>query len=153
MPHTRPPAATPVRLDDQLCFALYSASLAMEKLYRTLLDELGLTYPQYLTMLVLWERDGLAVSGIGARLYLDSATLTPLLKRLEAAGLVRRTRSAVDERSVLVTLTPSGRALRARASVVPAHVAQVAAIPGAGRGLAALRRSLTALRDNLRSTR
>ena len=89
-------ARSPVRVDDQLCFALYSASLAMEKLYRTLLDELGLTYPQYLTMLVLWECDGLAVSEIGTRLYLDSATLTPLLKRLEAAGLVRRTRCAED---------------------------------------------------------
>ena len=153
MPHTRPAALTPVRLDDQLCFALYSASLAMEKLYRTLLDDLGLTYPQYLTMLVLWERDGLAVSEIGTRLYLDSATLTPLLKRLEAAGLVRRTRSPEDERSVLVTLTPSGRALRPRAAGVPTHVAQVAAVPGAGTGLAALRRSLTALRDNLRATR
>ena len=152
MPPTRP-AAAPVRLDDQLCFALYSASLAMEKLYRTLLDELGLTYPQYLAMLVLWERDGLAVSEIGARLYLDSATLTPLLKRLEAAGLVQRTRSAEDERSVLVTLSPAGRALRARAAVVPTHVARAAAVPGAARGLTALRRSLTALRDNLRSAR
>ena len=142
-----------VRVDDQLCFALYSASLAMEKLYRTLLDELGLTYPQYLTMLVLWECDGLAVSEIGTRLYLDSATLTPLLKRLEAAGLVRRTRSAEDERSVLVTLTPSGCALRARAAGVPDHVARAAAVPGAARGLIALRQSLTALRDNLRSTR
>lgn len=153
MPNTRSATAAPVRLDDQLCFALYSASLAMEKLYRTLLDGLGLTYPQYLAMLVLWERDGLAVSEIGVRLYLDSATLTPLLKRLESAGHVRRTRSPEDERSVLVTLTPSGRALRARAAVVPAHVARVAAVPGAGRGLTALRRSLTALRDNLRSPR
>ena len=79
-----------LRLDNQLCFALYSASLAMTKLYKPLLDELGITYPQYLALLVLWERDGLTVSELGERLYLDSGTLTPLLKRLETAGLVSR---------------------------------------------------------------
>ena len=142
-----------LQLDNQLCFALYSTSLAMTKLYKPLLAELELTYPQYLAMLVLWECDGLMVSELGERLYLDSGTLTPLLKRLEAAGLVRRTRSAEDERSVLVTLTPSGCALRARAAGVPDHVARAAAVPGAARGLIALRQSLTALRDNLRSTR
>src|SRR5215212_4007928 len=92
-------------LDNQLCFALYSASLAMTKLYKPLLDELGLTYPQYLAMLVLWEQDGLMVSDLGERLSLDSGTLTPLLKRLESAGLIARIRAVEDERRVLITLT------------------------------------------------
>jgi DNA-binding MarR family transcriptional regulator len=107
-------------LDNQLCFALYSASLAMTKVYKPLLDPLGLTYPQYLAMLVLWERDSLTVSELGERLSLDSGTLTPLLKRLEAAGLVQRARSSEDERRVLVSATAAGRKLRARALKVPA---------------------------------
>ena len=107
-------------LDNQLCFALYSASLAMTRLYKPLLDELGLTYPQYLAMLVLWEQDGVMVSELGDRLSLDSGTLTPLLKRLEAAGLVQRARSSEDERRVLVSATAAGRKLRARALKVPA---------------------------------
>lgn len=112
-----------LRLDHQLCFALYAASLAMTKLYKPLLDPLGLTYPQYLVMLVLWERDGLAVSQLGERLALDSGTLTPLLKRLEAAGLLQRLRDAGDERRVLLQLSPAGRALKALAASVPAAVA------------------------------
>ena len=92
-------------LDNQLCFALYSTSLAMTKLYKPLLEELGLTYPQYLVMLVLWEQDDVAVSELGSRLYLDSGTLTPLLKRMEAAGLLARSRSAEDERRVNIALT------------------------------------------------
>ena len=106
-------------LDNQLCFALYSASLAMTKLYKPLLDELGLTYPQYLTLLVLWERDGLAVSELGERLSLDSGTLTPLLKRLEAAGLIARIRAIEDERRVHITLTAAGRKLKSRAQKIP----------------------------------
>jgi DNA-binding MarR family transcriptional regulator len=106
-------------LDNQLCFALYSASLAMTKLYKPLLEELGLTYPQYLVMLVLWEGDGLMVSELGQRLYLDSGTLTPLLKRLESAGLVSRLRAVEDERRVHVHLTAAGRKLKARAAKVP----------------------------------
>ena len=109
-------------LDNQLCFALYSASLAMTKLYKPLLDELGLTYPQYLVMLVLWEGDGLMVSELGQRLYLDSGTLTPLLKRLESAGLVSRMRAAEDERRVHIHLTAVGRKLKARAAKVPGCV-------------------------------
>ncbi len=109
-------------LDNQLCFALYSASLAMTKLYKPLLEELGLTYPQYLVMLVLWECDGLMVSELGQRLCLDSGTLTPLLKRLEAAGLVSRVRDAADERRVCIHLTAAGRRLKARAAKVPACV-------------------------------
>jgi DNA-binding MarR family transcriptional regulator len=109
-------------LDNQLCFALYSASLAMTKLYKPLLDELGLTYPQYLVMLVLWEGDGVMVSELGQRLSLDSGTLTPLLKRLEAAGLVSRMRAAEDERRVHIHLTAAGRKLKARAAKVPGCV-------------------------------
>ena len=108
-----------LRLDNQLCFALYSASLAMTKLYKPLLDELGLTYPQHLVMLVLWEGDGLMVSELGQRLSLDSGTLTPLLKRLEASGLVSRMRAVEDERRVHIHLTAAGRRLKARASRIP----------------------------------
>ncbi|MFL8091894.1 MarR family winged helix-turn-helix transcriptional regulator [Xanthomonas vasicola] len=111
-----------LQLDNQLCFALYSANLAMHKLYRGLLKALDLTYPQYLVMLVLWETDERSVSEIGERLYLDSATLTPLLKRLQAAGLVTRTRAANDERQVIIALTETGRALRHRAGAVPEQV-------------------------------
>jgi MarR family transcriptional regulator, organic hydroperoxide resistance regulator len=106
-------------LDAQLCFALYSASLAMTKLYKPLLEPLDLTYPQYLVMLVLWEEDGQPVSAIGERLTLDSGTLTPLLKRMEAAGLLQRLRDAADERRVLIQLTAAGRALKAKAEAVP----------------------------------
>ena len=100
-----------LHLEDQLCFALYAASRAMTAVYAPMLDELGLTYPQYLVLLVLWDHDGERVSGIGERLQLDSATLTPLLKRLEAMDLVVRRRAVEDERRVLVTLSDKGRAL------------------------------------------
>jgi MarR family transcriptional regulator, organic hydroperoxide resistance regulator len=109
-------------LDNQLCFALYSTSLAMTKLYKPLLEELGLTYPQYLVMLVLWEKDGPMVSELGERLYLDSGTLTPLLKRLEAAGFIARVRDTQDERRVHITLTAAGRKLKARAQKIPGCV-------------------------------
>ena len=108
-----------LRLDDQLCFALYAASRAMSQAYRPLLEELGLTYPQYLALLVLWEHDGLSVSAIGDRLQLDSGTLTPLLKRLEQAGLVLRARDDEDERVVVVRLSPAGKKLRLRAEQIP----------------------------------
>lgn len=111
-------------LDNQLCFALYSASLAMTKLYKPLLERLGLTYPQYLVMLVLWENDGPTVSELGERLCLDSGTLTPLLKRLETAGLLRRQRADDDQRRVQVQLSAAGRKLKARAASVPGCVAQ-----------------------------
>ena len=119
--------ALTLALGDQLCFALYSASRAMSKVYRPLLEPLRLTYPQYLVMLVLWEGDGLKVSEIGERLYLDSATLTPVLKRLQSAGLVTRTRSSTDERRVLIALTSAGRALKARAARLPASILRAAA--------------------------
>ena len=108
-----------LQLDNQLCFALYSTSLAMTKVYKPLLDELGLTYPQYLAMLVLWERDGLMVSELGDKLYLDSGTLTPLLKRLETSGYISRIRALEDERRVYITLTSSGRKLKTRAAKIP----------------------------------
>ena len=114
-------------LDSQLCFALYSASLAMTKLYKPLLDPLGLTYPQYLVLLVLWETDGLTVSQLGHRLNLDSGTLTPMLKRLEAAGLLARLRDMGDERRVRLQLTAAGRKLKVRCAAIPARIASAAA--------------------------
>jgi DNA-binding MarR family transcriptional regulator len=113
-----------LRLDQQLCFALYSTSLAMTKIYKPLLAPLGLTYPQYLAMLVLWERDGLTVGELGERLFLDSGTLTPLLKRMEASGWLQRERATDDERRVIVSLTAEGRALRQKAKRVPLQLAQ-----------------------------
>ncbi|WP_328605869.1 MarR family transcriptional regulator [Amycolatopsis sp. NBC_00345] len=109
-------------LDDQLCFGLYSASRAVTSLYRVLLEPLDLTYPQYLVMLALWEHDKQQVKELGAALNLDSGTLSPLLKRLEKAGLVRRDRQADDERSVRITLTDDGVALRAKAERIPSHI-------------------------------
>ena len=110
MTATLPPPS--VALDDQLCFALYAASRAVTARYRPMLDELGLTYPQYLVMMLLWEQDNQTVGQLGARLALDSGTLSPLLKRLTAAGLVTRHRRVEDERSVSIALTDAGRALR-----------------------------------------
>ncbi len=136
-----------LRLDHQLCFALYSASLAMTKLYKPLLTELGLTYPQYLALLALWERDGQRVSELGGRLFLDSGTLTPLLKRLEAAGLVRRERSREDERIVGIFLTSAGRALKARAAQVPGCILQATSC-SLGE-VVELTRRVQALRDQL----
>ena len=113
-------ASTPqLLLDHPLCFAMYAASLAMTRRYQPLLTELGLTYPQYIALLALWEQDDVTVSALGERLALDSGTLTPLLKRMEAAGWVVRERDADDERRVRVRLTPSGRALRQRAQHIP----------------------------------
>jgi MarR family transcriptional regulator, organic hydroperoxide resistance regulator len=106
-----------------MCFALYSASLAMTKTYKPLLRALALTYPQYLVMVTLWERDGLSVNEIGAALYLDSGTLTPLLKKLEVAGHVSRLRSVSDERRVVVRLTAQGRQLRKKALQLPIEIA------------------------------
>ncbi|ALA17853.1 MULTISPECIES: MarR family winged helix-turn-helix transcriptional regulator [Chelatococcus] len=105
----------PLPLDDQLCYAIYSAGIAIQRVYKPLLDALGLTYPQYLVLNVLWREDGQTVGGIAEKLALESSTLTPLLKRLEAAGLVRRTRNPDNERQVVVALTDEGRALRSRA--------------------------------------
>lgn len=121
---TSPAAQTldPLALDNQFCFALYSASLAMTKTYKPFLDKLGLTYPQYLVMLVLWEQDDVLVKSIGEKLFLDSGTLTPLLKRLEASSLIERTRDEADERQVRITLTKEGRALKKKAQAIPHQV-------------------------------
>jgi DNA-binding MarR family transcriptional regulator len=153
MPQRRPSAkrassrAEWLLLDRQLCFALYSASLAMTKLYKPLLDPLGLTYPQYLVMLVLWEGDGITVSQLGQRVALDSGTLTPLLKRLEASSLVRRLRDTADERRVLLQLTPEGRALKTQALAVPEQVACASGCELSE--LAALTARLKTLRDQI----
>src|SRR5664279_509085 len=112
-------ADAPLLLGNQICFAIYSTAHAFNRVYKPLLDRLGLTYPQYLVMLVLWERDGVPLKDIGERLFLDSGTLTPLLKRLEAAQLIKRTRSTTDERQVLIALTPKGQALKEKARAVP----------------------------------
>src|SRR3954464_9290117 len=104
-----------LKLDDQLCFSIYAAGHAFNRFYKPLLEPLGLTYPQYLVLLTLWEQDGLPLKAIGERLALDSGTLTPLLKRMEEAGLLTRVRDTTDERQVLVSLTPKGRRLRAKA--------------------------------------
>ncbi|MFI9026128.1 MarR family winged helix-turn-helix transcriptional regulator [Streptomyces sp. NPDC053560] len=136
-----------LRLDQQICFALHAATRAFGGLYRTALRDLGLTYPQYLVMLVLWEHGEMPVKQIGAHVRLDSGTLSPLLKRLEAAGLVRRERSAADERSVTVRLTADGAALRTRAEEVPRRIAGATGLPLAE--LADLRGRLNALTETL----
>ena len=140
-------ALDPQRLDNQICFAVYSAAHAFNRVYKPLLDRLGLTYPQYLVMLVLWERDDVPVKTIGEKLFLDSGTLTPLLKRLEAAHLVRRTRSREDERQVLIALTPQGHALKEKARAVPQSI--LAASDCSVSELVAMKDEIVALRDRL----
>jgi DNA-binding MarR family transcriptional regulator len=147
MPTRRPDPAAMLKLDNQLCFALYSASLAMTKLYKPLLHDIGLTYPQYIVMLALWERDGVMVSELGERLSLDSGTLTPLLKRLEAAGFVSRVRDIQDERRVHITLTAAGRRLKSKAQKIPACI--VAATQCSLSEIVGLTRELRDLRDRL----
>ncbi len=144
----KPPVADQMlRLDNQICFAVYSAAHAFNRVYKPLLDRLGLTYPQYLVMLVLWERDGVAVKEIGERLHLDSGTLTPLLKRLEQAGLIKRTRSTEDERQVLIDLTSSGEMLKDKARAVPPSI--LAASQCSVAELSAVKDEIVALRDRL----
>ena len=136
-------------LDNQLCFAVYSASLAMTRLYKPMLDNLKLTYPQYLVMLALWEQDGPTVSELGERLSLDSGTLTPLLKRLEANGYLTRLRDAADERRVRITLSSVGRRLKVRAADVPACL--LAATQCDVPELIALTQQLQTLRDRIKA--
>ena len=143
----KPAADLPLLLGNQLCFAVYSTAHAFNRAYKPLLDRLGLTYPQYLVMLVLWERDGVPVKDIGERLLLDSGTLTPLLKRLEAAELVKRTRSTEDERQVLIALTPRGQALKEKARAVPQAILAASACSIAE--LSAMKNELVTLRDRL----
>jgi DNA-binding MarR family transcriptional regulator len=137
----------PLLLSNQVCFALYATQHAMTRVYRPLLERLGLTYPQYIVMLLLWEEDGPAVKGLGDRLGLDSGTLTPLLKRLEGQGLVRRTRDPVDERIVRIHLSPEGKALREKAVCMPEQI--LAASGRSPAELAAVREDLLRLRAAL----
>ncbi|MBP2298004.1 MarR family winged helix-turn-helix transcriptional regulator [Azospirillum picis] len=137
----------PLLLSNQACFALYSANLAMARVYRPLLEEIGLTYPQYVMMLLLWEEDGQSMKVLGERLGLDSGTLTPLLKRLEGQGLVTRARDPQDERLVRIRLTPQGAQLRGRAECLPSHIA--AAAGSSAEELGRLRDALLRLRDDL----
>jgi len=144
---TRKPAVDPLLLGNQICFAVYSTAHAFNRVYKPLLDKLGLTYPQYLVMMVLWERDGVPVKDIGEKLFLDSGTLTPLLKRMEAADLIKRTRSTQDERQVLIALTPKGHALKEKARAVPEGI--LASSTCSVGELLAMKTELVALRDKL----
>ncbi len=138
-----------LRLDNQLCFAVYAAAHAFNATYKPLLEPLGLTYPQYLVMLVLWQEDGVTVSEIGSRLGLDSGTLTPLLKRLETAGLISRLRDAADERQVRITLTAPGRALKQKAKGIPQQLLCASGLTL--KDIGTLRSRLESLAGNLRS--
>ena len=141
------PSTSLLNLDRQLCFALYSSSLAMTKAYKPLLAELGITYPQYLVMLALWQHSPQGVGELGERLSLDSGTLTPLAKRLETMGLIARNRSTQDERNVEISLTAAGKRLRARAEPVPLCIMQLSGchLPQ----IESLTRELKVLRDQL----
>ncbi|MEO6014622.1 MAG: MarR family transcriptional regulator [Devosia sp.] len=136
-----------LKLDDQLCFSIYAASHAFNRFYKPLLGPLGLTYPQYLVLLTLWEDDGLPLKAIGERLTLDSGTLTPLLRRMEQAGLVVRERDAVDERVVRIQLTARGKKLRSKAEAFPSHIRAASQCSAAELGT--LRQLVFALRDDL----
>ena len=140
-----------LRLDDQLCFGLYAASRAVTSLYRVVLEDLDLTYPQYLVMLALWERDHRLVKELGAELNLDSGTLSPLLKRLQTAGLVVRNRQADDERSVRVSLSDAGKALREKAEGIPDVIGTAMSLDDAG--VARLRAELDRLTESVNAYR
>ncbi|MEA9983858.1 MULTISPECIES: MarR family winged helix-turn-helix transcriptional regulator [Subtercola] len=145
------PSETPtLSLDEQICFALYSASRSITSRYRELLDPLGLTYPQYLVFVVLWHEGALSVSQLGERLALDSGTLSPLLRRLEKSGLIARERGTADERVVMVSLTPSGSDLRAEAAGIPAAICASTGLQLPE--LQALTQQLASLTDHVRST-
>ena len=140
-------ARNPLLLDEQLCFAVYTTSLAMTQTYKPLLEAIGLTYPQYLLMLTLWEGDGLTVKELSHRLHQDPGSVTPVLKRLEADGLLKRLRDPADERSLAVTLTAKGRALREKAKAVNKQFGAACALPDAD--VVRLRDALIGLRTKL----
>jgi DNA-binding MarR family transcriptional regulator len=140
-------SSLPLRLDSMLCFALYATAHAFTRFYKPRLEALDLTYPQYLVFVALWEKDGVTVSALGSRLYLDSGTITPLIKRLEARGLVKRVRDSEDERQVRILLTPAGRALQAKAAAIPLQVGQGLDLDAAA--AERLRHDLLDLRDRL----
>ena len=136
-----------LKLENQLCFLIYSTNLALNQLYRKLLAPLGITYPQYLVMLVLWEKDQVTVSEIGAKLFLESSTLTPILKKLEAQHLIYRTRSTQDERQVIITLSDDGKLLKQKAQHIPECVAEASSCDMDT--LLGLKGQLSTLRNNL----
>ncbi|MBB2685399.1 MULTISPECIES: MarR family winged helix-turn-helix transcriptional regulator [Rhizobium] len=137
----------PLKLDVFICFAVYTASHALNRVYKPLLDTLGLTYPQYLAMVALWEQDDQTVSGLGEKLYLESSTLTPLLKRLESAGYIRRERSREDERVVVIRLSEAGIRLKEKAIGIPGCIAEASGRDAAD--LTRLRAEIVALREAL----
>ncbi|WP_230482945.1 MarR family winged helix-turn-helix transcriptional regulator [Sphingomonas sp. Leaf21] len=139
--------SAPWPLDDQLCFALYAANMAMQRTYKPMLDQLGLTYPQYLALHVLWEEDGRTIGAIAQRLGLESSTVTPLIKRLEASGQVTRERDPQDERQVRVRLTTAGAALREQCGCMGEEI--IARSGMAIEELQALRGEVRALRQAL----
>ena len=143
-------AAQTLNVDNALCFAIYSANHAITRAYKPILDPHGLTYPQYLVLLILWERDGQTVGSIGQHLFLESSTLTPLLKRMEKAGYVRRERAADDERQVCIFLTDAGRALQKTLADVPQHL--LSAFGCGAKEAETLHDQVTALRDNVSKT-
>ncbi|QDO97467.1 MarR family transcriptional regulator [Ferrovibrio terrae] len=144
---TQKKPSNPAPLDDQLCYAIYSAGMAIQRVYKPLLDELGLTYPQYLVLNVLWRDDDLTVGAIADKLALESSTLTPLLKRLEAAGFLRRARNPENERQVVVALTDQGRALQSRAGCLNDALLSISGQPLANLG--SLNREVRQLRDTI----
>jgi DNA-binding MarR family transcriptional regulator len=139
--------SNPAPLDDQLCYAIYSAGMAIQRVYKPLLDELGLTYPQYLVLNVLWREDGQTVGAIADKLALESSTLTPLLKRLEAAGFLQRTRNPENERQVVIALTDRGRALHSRAGCLNDALLAISGQPL--KNLGQLNREVRELRDTI----
>lgn len=139
-----------LKLENQLCFLIYSTNLALNQLYRKLLTPLGITYPQYLVMLVLWEKDEITVSEIGSKLFLESSTLTPILKKLEALQLLNRTRSKEDERQVIITLSEKGKKLKEQAVNIPKHILEASSCDTAT--LLGLKDQLTQLRTNISYT-
>ena len=145
MKRKTPAAAESLPLADFLCFAIYSANLAFGKAYKPILQELGLTYTQYIVIVALWEEDQQTVSGLGEKLFLESNTLTPMLKKLETMGYIIRTRNAADERQVVLTLTPAGRKLRERAFA--ADLTDACGL--SNEGFKQVQQSVVALRDNL----
>jgi len=136
-----------LKLENQLCFLIYSTNLALNQLYRKLLTPLGITYPQYLVMLVLWEKDEITVSEIGSKLFLESSTLTTILKKLEALQLLNRTRSKEDERQVIITLSEKGKKLKEQAVNIPKHILEASSCDTAT--LLGLKDQLTQLRTNI----
>lgn len=139
--------AEAAKLDDFVCFAIYSANHALNRVYKPLLDAIGLTYTQYIAMVTLWEQDDRTVGSLGEKLFLESSTLTPVLKRLEALGLIMRTRDKTDERQVRVQLTPTGRALQDKAKTIPPCILQASGLEVGE--LARLKREIATLRSAL----